>query len=163
MGNHVLTSESLVVIFAKIELAKLAIFLAMNSSFFYFVFTYFFYLVCVWSLLLCTFSFLVTLTSWGIYIKNILKVHNIVSFDKSSHRCEVVSWHPFFDCIVVVSMCFNHHYAMPWLLRYCAFISIVPSLFCHHCYALTLSCFHHYYTMVIVLEFLQLMCEIMRN
>jgi hypothetical protein len=145
-------------------------------------------------MLLCTFAFLVTLTSWGIHTKNILKIHNIfiiVSFDKSSHRLKVVSRHPFFNCtIVVVSMCFNHYYAIIVVLLclhfncaivivfvlsfqlchcYCfsAFISIVPTLLCHHCCAFILSCFHHYYTIVIVLEFLQLlaftMCEIMKN
>jgi len=112
-------------------------------------------------MLLCTFTFLVAQTSGGIHTKNILKVPNIfiiVFFYKSSHHLKVVSWHPFFNCtIVVVWMCFNHYYAIVVVLA--SFISIVSLLL--------FLCFHHYYIIVIVLEFLQLwaftMCEITRN
>lgn len=132
-------------------------------------------------MLLCTFAFLVTLTSWGIHTKNILKIHNIfiiVSFDKSSQCLKVVSWHPFFNCtIVVVSMCFNHYFAIIVVLlcpHFNCAIGIVFVLsfqlcnrYCVNIVMLLLSCFHHYYTIVIVLEFLQLwaftMCEIMTN
>jgi hypothetical protein len=94
-------------------------------------------------MLLCTFTFLVTLTSWGIHTKNILKVHNIfiiIFLDKRSPRLEVVSWHPFFNCtIVVVSMCFNHYYAIVVVLLCLHFncaivVALVLSFQLCHCY-----------------------------
>lgn len=101
-------------------------------------------------MLLCIFSFLVTLTSWGIHTKNILKIHNIfiiVSFDKSSHRLKVVSWHPFFNCtIFVVSMCFNHYYAIIVVLLCLHFNCAIAIVF-----LLSFQLCHRYCVIIVVL------------
>jgi hypothetical protein len=101
-------------------------------------------------MLLCTFDFLLTLTSQRIHTKHILKVHNIfiiVFFNKNLHHLKVVSWYPFFNCtIVVMSVCFNHYYAIVIVLLCLHFNCAIVIVF-----VLSFQLCHSYCVFIVVL------------